>query len=87
MRLFTRYITFELLKVFVATLTGLTLFMLLVGVVREAHDQGLGFATIFKIIPYLLPNALRFIKIDQGYFDVAAGRVGHEQFVPLSPAC
>ena len=60
MRLFTRYLTFELAKIFLATLTGLTLFMLVVGVVQEAHDQGLSFMTILKILPYLLPNALRF---------------------------
>ena len=56
----TRYITWELAKIFVGTLTGLTVLMLLVGVAQEARNEGLGFTTILRIVPYLLPNALRF---------------------------
>ena len=36
MRILTRYVLFELIKVFLVALTGMTLFMVLVGVVREA---------------------------------------------------
>ena len=60
MQKFTRHITLELIKVFLVTLTGLTLFMLLIGVVQEARNQGLNAVTIVRLLPYLLPNALRF---------------------------
>ena len=34
--------------------------MLLVGMAHEIRNQGLGFGTVLRVIPYLLPNALRF---------------------------
>ena len=60
MNLVTRYIIFELIKVFVVTLVAMTLLMLLVGVVQEAIQQNLTPLTILKLIPFLLPNALFF---------------------------
>ncbi len=58
---FTQYVTWEMIRVFLVTLTGVTFLMLLLGVVQEASQQvGLGFGTILQILPYLLPNALRF---------------------------
>jgi lipopolysaccharide export system permease protein len=56
----TRYILGELLKIFLVTLTGMTMLMLIVGVAHEAIRQGLGFEPILKLIPYAIPNALRF---------------------------
>ena len=56
----TRYIMTELLKVFLIALLGMTTFMVLVGLVREAVKQGLGLSPILQMIPYVLPNALRF---------------------------
>ncbi|MCR4412277.1 MAG: LptF/LptG family permease [Thermoguttaceae bacterium] len=56
----TRYVLLELAKVFSVALVGLTTAILLVGVVREAVSQGLPPAEVLKIIPYILPDALRF---------------------------
>ncbi|MEQ8785883.1 MAG: LptF/LptG family permease [Pirellulaceae bacterium] len=60
MRLITRYVLLELLKVFGVTLTVMTVMMLLVGAAQEAMLQGVGPAPLLRMMPYLLPNALRF---------------------------
>ena len=56
MRILTRYVLIELLKVFLVSLTGMTLFFLLVGVFKEAYLQGLGVKQILLLIPYALPQ-------------------------------
>lgn len=56
----TRYVLGELLKVFLITLTGMTFLVLIAGVAQEAVRQGLGAEPILKLIPYAIPNALRF---------------------------
>lgn len=56
----TRYVLAELLKVFCVALTGLTLTIMLVGVVKEAISQGLPPYHVMRLIPYILPDALRF---------------------------
>ena len=56
----TRYILFEIIKVFAITLTAMTLFMILVSVSTEAYSQGLGLKQIVLLLPYVLPEALRF---------------------------
>jgi lipopolysaccharide export system permease protein len=58
--LITRYVTVELLKVFLTTLAAFTCLMTLAGVALEAARQGLGPVTIIRLIPYTLPNALVF---------------------------
>lgn len=60
MRLLARYIYGELLKVFLVTLVGMTLIILLAGVAQEAIRQGLGLLPILRVIPYFLPMALVF---------------------------
>ena len=60
MRLITRYVLVELLKVFSVTLAVMTVLMIIVGAVHEAMLQGLGPVPVMRLIPYLLPNALRF---------------------------
>jgi len=60
MKLLTRYILSELLKVFGITLTAMTAIMIIVGVAVEAGQQGLGPVAILQLIPYVLPNALLF---------------------------
>ncbi len=60
MRILTRYVLLELLKVFLVSLTGMTLFFLLVGVFKEAYLQGLGLKQVLLLIPYVLPQALLF---------------------------
>lgn len=60
MRLLSRYILLELLKVFLVALIGMTFVMLLVGVAQEAIRQNLGLLPILRLIPYFLPKAMVF---------------------------
>lgn len=60
MPLVTRYILWELIKQFLSALAGMTGLVLLVGVAQEAIDHGLGLLPILRMIPYILPEALRF---------------------------
>jgi lipopolysaccharide export system permease protein len=60
MRLLSRYILGELLRIFLVTLLGMTLVLLLAAVAQEAIRQGLGLIPIARLIPYVLPNALVF---------------------------
>ncbi|MHB0956413.1 MAG: LptF/LptG family permease [Pirellulaceae bacterium] len=58
MRLLSRYILLELLKVFAVTLLGMTAVLLLAGIAQEAVRHGLGILPFLRLIPYFLPNAL-----------------------------
>lgn len=60
MRMLTRYVLSELLKVFLVALTGLTVMLLIVGLVKQAKDQGLGPQQVVLLIPYVLPDMLRY---------------------------
>jgi len=60
MKIMTRYVLSELLQTFLVTLLGMTLFMIIVGVMREAYTQGLGMKQVALLLPYVLPEALRF---------------------------
>jgi lipopolysaccharide export system permease protein len=60
MTIITRYVLRELLQVFLVALAALTLFMLVVGLVKEAQQQGLGLVQILLLVPYVLPEAMRF---------------------------
>jgi len=58
--LLCRYVFFELLKVFLVTLTGMTVLIIIALGAKEAVRQGLGAVAILKLIPYILPESLRF---------------------------
>ncbi len=60
MRILTAYVLTEVLKVFLAALVILTMMMIMFGVVKEAREQGLELQQVIKIIPYILPDALRY---------------------------
>ena len=60
MRILTRYVLFDLLKVFLLTLTGLTLLIFIVLVGKEAVDKGIGLGPLLKMTPYLIPQAMQF---------------------------
>jgi lipopolysaccharide export system permease protein len=47
------------LKVFLATVGVLTLVMVIYGLVKEAQSQGLEPSQVVKLIPFILPDALR----------------------------
>jgi lipopolysaccharide export system permease protein len=60
MRILTRYVLFDLLKVFSLTLTGLTLLIFVVLIGKEAVDKGIGLGPLLRMAPYLLPQAMQF---------------------------
>ena len=72
MKIITRYVLSELLQVFLVSLTALTMFMLIVGLVREAQQQGLGMMQIAMLVPYVLPEAMRFAVPGTMLFAVAS---------------
>ncbi len=55
-----RMILWELLKVFVISLIGITGILLMAGIVAEASQQGLGPAQILTAIPLLIPSTLPY---------------------------
>lgn len=59
MRILTRYVLSELAKVFLLALSGLTAMMIVVGVVRELMMQNLPLGEVARLVPYILPDALR----------------------------
>lgn len=60
MRILTRYVLFDLLKVFLLTLTGLTLLIFIVLIGKEAVDKGISLSVLLRITPYLIPQAMQF---------------------------
>jgi lipopolysaccharide export system permease protein len=56
----TRYVLFETLAVFLITLLAMTVLMVLVAIVRQAVREGMGVGPVLKMIPFALPEALRF---------------------------
>jgi len=72
MKILTRYVLWELLQVFLVALSALTLFMLVVGLVKEAQQQGLGPLQILALVPYVLPEAMRFAVPGTMLFAVAS---------------
>ncbi len=58
--LLARHVLKELLLVFLVSLTVMTLMIILIGVAQEAIRQGLGPTAIVRLVPYILPDALRF---------------------------
>ena len=60
MRILTRYVLGEVLKVFLLTLGVMTL-MIFVGLLgKKAVDFGLGLGGLLQLTPYILPEALQF---------------------------
>jgi lipopolysaccharide export system permease protein len=72
MKIISRYVLSELLQVFLVALAALTLFMLVVGLVKEAQQQGLGIMQIAALVPYVLPEAMRFAVPGTMLFAVAS---------------
>lgn len=61
-----------MLQVFLVALTALTLFMLIIGLTKEAQQQGLGLLQIVALVPYVLPDAMRFAVPGTMLFAVAS---------------
>ena len=66
MTLISRYVLRELLLVFSTALGALTLFMLFVGLFREAQQQGLGLTQILMLVPYALARRRRGARLTTG---------------------
>lgn len=60
MRILTRYVLFDLVKLFLLTLTGLTLLIFVVLIGKEAVDKHVGLGPLLRMTPYLLPQAMQF---------------------------
>lgn len=60
MRILTRYVSLELIKVFLLTLSSLTLIIFLVLFGKEAVDKGISLGALLRMTPYLLPQAMQF---------------------------
>ena len=56
----TRYVLFEILKIFIVSLIALTLLILLIGVGRELLRRGLGLVAVIQLLPFVLPISLQF---------------------------
>ena len=59
MRIFTRYVVSQLIKLFLLALTALTSLFLIGGVVNEAIKQNLPPTAVMRLVPYFLPEVLR----------------------------
>src|SRR5437762_6056114 len=53
-------ILWELVKVFVMSLIGITGILLLAGIIAEASQQGLGPAQILAAVPLIIPSTLPY---------------------------
>jgi lipopolysaccharide export system permease protein len=60
MRILTRYILWEVIGVFLATLATMTAFLFVALIGKEAVENGLGLTPIARMLPYMLPKAMQF---------------------------
>ena len=81
MRLMTRYILWEILKVFSVCLVTLTVMTVVFVVVKEALLQSLTPGPILRIIPFALPFAMRYTVPATMLYSVCAvyGRMSSDQ--------
>src|SRR5436190_187252 len=73
-------ILWELVKVFVLCLIGITGILLMATLIAEARQQGLGPMQILKIIPLLIPSTLPYTIPTTTLFAtcVVYGRLSHD---------
>ena len=60
MRILTRYIVFDLIKVFLLTLVSMTAFLFVILTGKLAVEEGLGLVPLMRALPYILPQAMQF---------------------------
>src|SRR5947209_12632191 len=75
-----RMILWELVKVFVMSLIGITGILLMAGIIAEASQQGLGPAQILAAIPLIIPSTLPYTIPATTLFatSVVYGRLAHD---------
>ncbi|MDA9840863.1 LptF/LptG family permease [Rubripirellula sp.] len=85
----TRYVLFEILKIFSVSLIVLTLLILLVGVGRELLRQGLGPSAVVQLLPFILPISLQFAFPATALFSVCCvyGRMAAHGEISTVKAC
>ena len=71
MLLIHRYIMWELLRIFLLALVGLSSIVVMAGIVQETAQQGLGPEHILMLIPLLLPSTLPYTVPATMLFTVA----------------
>jgi lipopolysaccharide export system permease protein len=78
--LITRYVLWELTKIFLISSAGFVGLMVLIGLTDEAVRKGLGPDVIIKLIPYIIPKALMFALPATSLFSacVVFGRLSAE---------
>ena len=59
-KLITRYVIWELLKVFVVSSAAFVFLMLFVGLAQKAQEHGIGPDVVAQLIPFIVPEALMF---------------------------
>jgi len=67
-----RRIARDIVVIFVVSLFVITLLVMLIGVAREAVDQGLGPVSVMQLIPFSLPNALSLAVPATALFSVCS---------------
>jgi lipopolysaccharide export system permease protein len=60
MRILTRYVVFEWMKVFLMTLIGFTMVIFIGLIGKEAVDKGISLSQLLQMCPYVLPQAMQF---------------------------
>ncbi len=65
-----RQIARDILAMFLVSLTVITVLVMLIGVAREALNQGLDVLGVLRLIPYAVPNALSFAVPGTALFSV-----------------
>lgn len=76
----------DIVLMFFTSLLVITLLVMLIGVAREAMNQGLGLMSILRLIPYTLPNALSMALPGTALFSVCSvyGRMSADnEFVAM----
>ena len=66
----TRYLLWELVKIFVVSSVVFVTLMVMIGVADEAADNGLGPDIVLKLVPYILPKALMFAMPATSLFSI-----------------
>ena len=69
-KLITRYVFFELAKIFVISSFAFVALMLIIGIAEEAKQRGLGPDILVQLVPYILPKALMFAMPATSLFSV-----------------
>jgi len=59
-KLITRYVFFELAKIFLVSSIAFVAMMLIVGIANEAKQRPLGPEILIQLVPYIFPQALMF---------------------------